>query len=88
MKIRFGVLQLVDATVDLYEGRAFITEYAMPTSDLREMQPQDTLLRLLAEKYNYVTRVIGRISPEEMTIDPVFTFDAARADVSNIHDLT
>lgn len=81
-------LQLVDATVDLYEGRAFITEYAMPTTDLRALRPQDKQLQLLAEKYKFVTRVMGRISPEEMTVDPVFTFDAERDNISNIHDLT
>lgn len=81
-------LSLLDRTVDLYNGRAFVTEYAMPTSDLREQRPQDTLVQLLSEKYPYVTRVIGRISPEEMTVDPVFTFDADMPDVSNIHDLS
>lgn len=81
-------LSLVDATVDLYDGRAFITEYAQPTSALRDLRPNDPLVRLLAEKYTYVTRVFGRISPEEMTVDPVFNFSHDAADVSNIHDLT
>lgn len=81
-------LQLLDATVDLYEGRAFVTEYAMPSRDLRELRPNDPLLQLLVEKYPYVTRVIGRISPEEMTIDPIFDFDANLPDVSNVHDLS
>lgn len=81
-------LGLLDQTVDLYEGRAFVTEYAMPTSDLREQAPQDTLVQLLSEKYPYVTRVIGRISPEEMTVDPMFTFDGDLPDVSNVRDLS
>ncbi len=81
-------LQLLDATVDLYEGRAFVTEYAMPTSALRALRPQDPLVRLLAEKYPYVTRVIGRVSPEEMTIDPVFSFDETLSDVDNLRDLS
>lgn len=81
-------LSLLDQTVDLYEGRAFVTEYAMPTSDLRDQKPQDTLVQLLTEKYKYVTRVIGRISPEEMTVDPVFNFDADKPDISNVHDLS
>lgn len=81
-------LSLLDQTVDLYEGRAFVTEYAMPTSDLRDQQPQDTLVQLLTEKYKYVTRVIGRISPEEMTVDPMFTFDADAPDISNVRDLS
>lgn len=81
-------ISLLDQTVDLYEGRAFVTEYAMPTSDLRDQKPQDTLIQLLTEKYKYVTRVIGRISPEEMTVDPVFTFSADAPDISNLRDLS
>ena len=42
----------------------------------------------LAEKYKYVTRVIGRISPEEMTVDPVFTMDGDAPDISNVRDLS
>jgi len=79
---------LLDQTIDLYDGRAFVTEYAMPTSDLRDQKPQDTLIQLLAEKYKYVTRVIGRISPEEMTVDPMFTLDADAPDISNVHDFS
>lgn len=81
-------INLIDQTVDLYNGRAFITEYAMPTSDLRDQRPQDTLVQLLAEKYKYVTRVIGRISPEEMTVDPIFGLDADAPDISNVRDLS
>src|SRR5690606_38337498 len=81
-------LNLVDQTVDLYTGRAFITEYAQPTSALRGMNPSDKLVQLLSEKYGYVTRFFGRISPEEMTVDPVFDFDAEMATVSNTRDLS
>jgi len=81
-------ISLLDQTIDLYNGRAFVTEYAMPTSDLRDQRPQDTLVQLLTEKYKYVTRVIGRISPEEMTVDPVFTMDADAPDISNVRDLS
>ncbi|MBZ0286574.1 MAG: DUF2330 domain-containing protein, partial [Anaerolineae bacterium] len=59
-------LQLVDDTVDLYKGRAFITEYAQPTSALKS-QAVDPLVQKLFTDYAYVTRVFGRISPEEMT---------------------
>ncbi len=81
-------LQLVDQTVDLYQGRAFITEYAQPASQLLELAPQDPLIRQLAEDYAYVTRHIGRISPEEMTVDPVFRVDESLPHVSNRIDLT
>lgn len=81
-------LNLVDQTVDLYQGRAFITEYAQPTRNLISGGPRDPLVIEMLRKYDYVTRFFGRISPEEMTVDPVFTFDETKPDVSNIHDLT
>ncbi len=79
-------LQVVDQTVDLYNGRAFITEYAGSSKTLA-VTANDKLVKQLLADYPYVTRVFGRISPEEMTIDP--TFDLMDApDVSNIHDLS
>ncbi len=84
-------LSLVDQTVDVYQGRAFITEYARPTSDLRSLAPSDPLVRNLAERYRYVTRFFGRMSPDEMTVDPSFNYSDQRADiadVSNVHDLS
>jgi hypothetical protein len=81
-------LALVDMTVDLYQGRAFVTEYAQPTSALISQGPDDPLVIRLVREYDYMTRFFGRISPEEMTVDPVFDFDADRPDVSNIHDLS
>jgi hypothetical protein len=80
-------LQLIDQTVDLYSGRAFITEYAAPTSELAP-NAVDPLVQKLFANYHYVTRVFGRISPEEMTVDPVFKLSNDVADVSNIHDLS
>ncbi len=81
-------LALVDMTVDLYQGRAFVTEYAQPTSALISQGPDDPLVIKLVREYDYMTRFFGRISPEEMTVDPVFDFDADMPDVSNIHDLS
>src|SRR5690554_4530139 len=80
-------LQLVDQTVDLYNGRAFITEYAQPTSALTAT-PNDPLVARLFSDYAYVTRVFGRISPEEMTVDPMFKLTDDLPDVSNVHDLS
>jgi hypothetical protein len=80
-------LQLVDQTVDLYDGRAFITEYAAPTMEMAS-QAVDPLVEKLFSDYGYVTRVFGRISPEEMTVDPMFKLSADVADISNIHDLS
>ena len=77
--------QLMGERADEFGGQAFITEYAAPT---RELPVADPLLVELANDYAYVTRLNTVISPEEMTVDPVFVFDAQRRDVSNIHDLS
>ena len=81
-------LTLVDQTIDLYEGRAFITEYAQPTSQLIRQGVQDDLVIELTRNYDYVTRFFGRMSPEEMTVDPTFSIQADLEPVSNIRDLS
>ena len=77
--------QLMGEKADEYGGQAFITEYAAPTRELVVTHP---LLQELASRYPYVTRLNTVISPEEMTVDPTFQYDAQRKDVSNIHDLS
>ncbi|MBI1276701.1 MAG: DUF2330 domain-containing protein [Anaerolineaceae bacterium] len=79
-------IQVVDQTVDLYHGRAFITEYAGASEKLAA-SANDKLVKQLLADYPYITRVFGRISPEEMTVDPTFDLKDA-PDVSNIHDLS
>jgi len=76
---------LVSQRLNDFKGRAFITEFAGPTARL---QPNDADLRGLLGRYPYLTRVYTRISPEEMTVDPVFKFNAALLDISNVHDLS
>lgn len=79
---------LLNQTVDLYRGRAFVTEYAQPTENLFEMiGSSDELLNDLADNFNYVTRLVGRMSPEEMTVDPMFRIHDDLRPVSNFHDL-
>ncbi len=77
--------QLMGEKADEYGGQAFITEYAAPTRELVVVHP---LLQQLGRNHPYVTRLNTVISPEEMTVDPVFWYDAQRKDVSNIHDLS
>ena len=76
---------LVSQRLNDFQGRAFITEFAGATTNLR---PNDPDLRGLLGRYPYLTRVYTRISPEQMTIDPVFKFNTALPDISNIHDLS
>ena len=77
--------QLMGEKADEYGGQAFITEYAAPTRELIVTHP---LLQQLGRSHPYVTRLNTVISPEEMTVDPVFWYDSQRKDVSNIHDLS
>ena len=77
--------QLMRDRADEYGGQAFITEYAAPARELVVTHP---LLQDLGRRYAYVTRLNTVISPEEMTVDPVFDYDPQRKDVSNIHDLS
>ena len=78
-------LQLVSTEIDRFAGKAFVTEYAQPSNQLNVVDP---LLQTLRDRYPYVTRLYGQMSPEEMTVDPVFDFNPDLADVTNIHDLT
>lgn len=77
--------QLIGEYADQFDGKGFITEYAAPASELAVVDP---LLLEYVENYDYVTRLSTVISPEEMTIDPVFDYDPQRPDVSNIRDLS
>jgi len=80
---------LLNQTIDLYQGRAFITEYAQPAENLSDfVRINDELLKDLAENYDYVTRLVGRMSPEEMTADPGFAINDDMRPVSNLYDLT
>lgn len=78
-------LQVVSQAVDQAGGRAFVTELAQPTTALRP--PSDPAVSLLFQQYPYLTRLYTRISPDEMTIDPVFDLAPGLPNVSNIHDL-
>jgi len=77
--------QLVGDYADNFDGKAFVTEYAQPTS---ELFVNDPYLAALHQEFGYVTRLSTVISPEEMTVDPVFDYDPQAGDISNIHDLT
>ena len=77
--------QLMGDKADEYGGQGFITEYAAPTRELRVSHP---LLRDLSSRHPYMTRLNTVISPEEMTVDPMFEYDPQLKDVSNVRDLS
>ncbi|MFZ0544347.1 MAG: DUF2330 domain-containing protein [Candidatus Promineifilaceae bacterium] len=76
---------LMGQRADEYGGQAFITEYAAPS---HELAVSDPLLQQLGRDYPYLTRLNTVLSPEEMTVDPVFDYDPQLRDVSNVHDLS
>ncbi|MBK9051876.1 MAG: DUF2330 domain-containing protein [Chloroflexi bacterium] len=76
---------LMGRTANEDNGQAFVTEYAAPTNQLAITHP---LLQQFRQKHAYLTRLNTVISPQEMTVDPVFNLDAGRPDVSNVHDLS
>ncbi len=77
--------QLLNSKADSFAGKAFITEFAGPT---RETNFNDPLLIELSQQYSYLTRLNAVLSPEEMTVDPIFDFDPNRENVFNVHDLS
>lgn len=76
--------QLLSQKADEQNGQAFITEYAAPTSETDFVDP---LLQDLKAKHKYLTRLNTVISPEEMTVDPIFKYED-RDNVFNVHDLS
>jgi len=72
---------LIPARADALGGRAFITEFAGPASSI---DLNNNYIRNRRDRY--LTRVYTMISPNEMTVDPVFSFDDTLDDVSNIRD--
>lgn len=67
---------------DAFGGRAFITEFAGPSRSLSFNHPY---LLGMAQQHTYLTRLTTSISPEEMTVDPLFRLEQ-RPDVSNVRD--
>jgi hypothetical protein len=68
-------------------GRAFVTEFAGPTSTLTGLTDPDAMS--IAGRNAYVTRFYTRFTRDAMTVDPEFTFPGGD-DVSRVHviDLT
>ncbi|GAA5530360.1 DUF2330 domain-containing protein [Herpetosiphon gulosus] len=77
-ELRSGVLASV-------AGKGFLTEYAQQSKFLN---PQDSLLKELTNKYAFLTRLYAEISPEEMLFDPAFGYSPDLPPLSNNIDLT
>ena len=85
--LRSNYRTVVSRTVDAAGGHAFITEFAGTTDELAEMSWDEEATSLL-QAYPYLTRLYTTMSPEEMTADPMFTFNANLEDVSRFLDFS
>ena len=72
--------QRLSAAIDLAGGRAFQTEFAGRTDTLA---PGSVAAEVLAGG-SYLTRMRTFVSPEEMTLDPVWRADGEAVDVANV----
>lgn len=71
-----------------YDGKAFITEYAMPAEALTgNLGSEDPTLLELLSKYKYVTRMEALMSADQMTGDVTFVPFTGAPDVSRTIDL-
>lgn len=89
---------LVSWLLDNEGGKAFVTEYAAPSSEMRD-RVQSTFLNVpdleesqaylddVFDTFPYVTRMYTRMSGWEMTDDPTFG-PAPGGDVDRVHDLS
>ena len=77
---------LVDKGISSASGHGFVTEFAQPTTSI--YTGSSNTLSELRQHYSYVTRLYTRISPENMTLDPIFVAQSGLSNVSNIHDLS
>lgn len=68
---------------DEYDGLAFITEFAQPSTSLPPAVQDDQLMSQLIQQHPYVTRLRAQMSPEQMTLDPTFIPAQDAPDVSN-----
>jgi len=83
-------LQARNDIQEKYDGRAFITEYAMPSINLMEINEvviEEPYLRDLINDYPFVTRLRAQLSPDQMTIDPVFVPDTLKNHVPQTIEL-
>lgn len=78
-------VRLVQRRADALGGQAFITEFATSTDNININIDHPYLVEKM-DSHQYLTRLATYIDPAEMTVDPVFGFDADRPDVSNIRD--
>lgn len=76
---------LIGQRADALGGQAFITEFAGATE---QFQFNNGYLQQQSQKQPYLTRLRTVIDPIEMTVDPVFGYDATKEDVSNIRDMS
>ena len=73
----------------IFAGYDFTLDSAALTVELEERVVNPTVAAgVLFDQYPYLTRLYTTLSPEDMTRDPVFSFNRDLPEVSNLHQAT
>jgi hypothetical protein len=75
---------LLDEHMDAAGGHGFITEFAGPSNTYEYHNP---LVNQLAAEHPYLTRLRTIMSPDQMTLDPMFEWNGDLPDVDNNHTI-
>jgi hypothetical protein len=88
VKLPAGV-EFVDfrACPDCYPGFELPPTAFMASLERNVIEPMRSVQTLI-DRNGYVTRLYSTMSAEEMTVDPLFTFNASLGEVSNVHTAT
>ena len=71
--------------ISSFQRAAYDPSAAVAELEERIIKPEISTQELL-DKYSYATRLYTLISPEEMNVDPIFSYDAALPAISNVHN--
>ncbi|HXK16413.1 MAG TPA: DUF2330 domain-containing protein [Polyangiaceae bacterium] len=80
-KVSFAAVQNCP---DCYEGQYSVDADFVTALESDVIEPARSVQRLI-DAHPQVTRLYSTLSAPEMTVDPLFTFNASLPDVSNIH---
>lgn len=96
----YGIFDELRRYQDLNDGQVFLTRFAGPSTTLLAderwflnmpngaMVREDEFLMDLIGRFPYLTYLWTHMSPEQMTLDPIFIPSSSAEDVSLIHDLS
>lgn len=80
-----AVAQCPQCSTSEFRGQTIDPNAVVDEIDEKVVAPDRRAQELMTRRAHF-TRLLTMLDPEEMTVDPVFTYDAALPDVSNAHN--